>query len=148
AKAEILSHPFTEMGILSSQSASFSCFSESNCKKITFGVPPDEEVDFLLQSGCIQEKEERSPSLTLPFTASHLCENFTGAVAVARTLGMSWPEILPQIPKLTPFPGRFQTVTRNGIVFINDAYNANPTSMNAALANLPSPQQGKKRIAV
>ena len=33
-------------------------------------------------------------------------------------------------------------------MFINDSYNANVTSMKAALANLPLPSPGKKRIAV
>jgi UDP-N-acetylmuramoyl-tripeptide--D-alanyl-D-alanine ligase len=43
---------------------------------------------------------------------------------------------------------RFETVMRDGIVFINDSYNANATSMRAALTNLPEPAAGKKRIAV
>jgi UDP-N-acetylmuramoyl-tripeptide--D-alanyl-D-alanine ligase len=37
---------------------------------------------------------------------------------------------------------------KKGILLINDAYNANPESMKAALSNLPVPKEGKKTIAV
>ncbi|WP_194843649.1 UDP-N-acetylmuramoyl-tripeptide--D-alanyl-D-alanine ligase [Candidatus Clavichlamydia salmonicola] len=44
-------------------------------------------------------------------------------------------------------PMRFESVKRQGIVFINDAYNALPESMKAALEAMPSALNGKK-IAV
>jgi UDP-N-acetylmuramoyl-tripeptide--D-alanyl-D-alanine ligase len=61
---------------------------------------------------------------------------------------MQWPEIISQAQKLTVFKRRFERVERQGIVFINDSYNANATSMRAALTNLPAPRVGGKRIAV
>jgi len=43
---------------------------------------------------------------------------------------------------------RFEKVVKQGIVFINDAYNANPDSMKAALENLPAPEPKGRVIAV
>jgi UDP-N-acetylmuramoyl-tripeptide--D-alanyl-D-alanine ligase len=151
AKMEILSHPATRIGILNCQAAGFSAAMRGSCLKMTYGIE-EEGCDFILQNegDCITviEKEGRSPPFSLPFSATHLQENILGAVAVARAMGMQWSEILPQLPKLTLFMRRFERVERDGIIFINDSYNANPTSMQAALANLPSPQPGKKRIGV
>ncbi len=43
---------------------------------------------------------------------------------------------------------RFERVEKQGIVFIDDSYNANAASMKAALTHLPAPKEGGKRIAV
>jgi UDP-N-acetylmuramoyl-tripeptide--D-alanyl-D-alanine ligase len=61
---------------------------------------------------------------------------------------MSWDEISAQIPKLRLPAMRFEQLEKGGIVFINDAYNANPESTMAALSCMPEPQAGGKRIAV
>ena len=90
----------------------------------------------------------RSPSFTLPFHATHLCEDFMAAAAAARILGVSWDEIISQAAKLTVYKARFEQIEKDGILFINDAYNANPTSMRAAFANLPKPEKGGRRIGV
>jgi UDP-N-acetylmuramoyl-tripeptide--D-alanyl-D-alanine ligase len=61
---------------------------------------------------------------------------------------MEWEEIFAAAQTLTPFKSRFERVERAGVVFINDAYNANPVSMRAAFANLPKPAERGRRIAV
>jgi UDP-N-acetylmuramoyl-tripeptide--D-alanyl-D-alanine ligase len=153
AKAEILTHPETRLGILNHQVTQFSIEKKGNCLKRTFGLEGDAgDSDFVLcREGVnfyVKEKEERTSTFALPFTASHLCENFLGAAAVARALGMQWSEIIPQAQKLTIYMRRFETIERQGITFIDDSYNANLTSMGAALVNLPTPRIGKKKIAV
>lgn len=153
AKAEILSHPKTRLGILNHQVVPFAAIQKSNGLKMTFGLESEaDDSDFVLcQEGpnfYAKEKGSRTSVFALPFTASHLGENFIGAASVARAMGMQWSEIIPQALKLMVFARRFETVLRNGIVFINDSYNANLTSMKAALANLPTPVAGRKKIAV
>ncbi len=152
AKAEILSHPSTRLGILNHQVAPFSSAKNGSCLKMTYGLEEAGDGDFLLcregMNYFAKERNERTPIFALPFSASHLCENFIGAAAVARAMGMQWSEIIPQAQKLTVYKRRFERVEREGIVFINDSYNANATSMRAALTNLPLPREGKKRIAV
>lgn len=129
AKAEIFSSSETELGIVSAQAAQFAPIRETgNFPKVVY--------------------DQLGASIQLPFSASHLCEDFVGAATVARAMGLSWEEIRAQAPRLATLPNRFERVVHHGIVFINDSYNANATSMSAALANLPAPGPGKKRIGV
>ncbi len=155
AKAAIFSHPDTKMGFLNVQCRAFdAAMNTGRCEKRTFGFEKltQESADYLLKenppSYLMQEKSGISPSFSLPFAATHLCENFAGAAAVARYLGMSWEEIAQQATKLTPYKLRFERVEREGVVFINDCYNANPISMRAAFANLPKPKAGGRTIGV
>jgi len=83
-----------------------------------------------------------------PFPQPHVQYNFTIAVTVAREMGMEWDEIERQIPKLRLPKMRFEQFERDGILFVNDAYNANPESMKSALNCFPEPRAGGKRIAV
>ena len=52
------------------------------------------------------------------------------------------------IPLLTIPEGRGTKVERKGVLFINDAYNAAASSVKGALAAMPQPQEGGRRIAV
>ena len=61
---------------------------------------------------------------------------------------LEWDEINAQVPKLALPKMRFEQFEKEGIVFVNDCYNANPDSMRAALSSLPEPKEGGKRIAV
>ncbi len=79
------------------------------------------------------------------FTARHLAQNALNAFATARALGLR----IPQRVDVTfaewrneelPLPG--------GGVLINDAWNANPISMRAALEHLAHLAAGRRRIAV
>jgi UDP-N-acetylmuramoyl-tripeptide--D-alanyl-D-alanine ligase len=81
------------------------------------------------------------------FKEAHLNHNFAAAVKVARYFGMSDQEIKARIPLLKLPKMRFEQFEKNGILFINDAYNANPESMRAALQSLQS-MKARKKIAV
>lgn len=55
------------------------------------------------------------------------------ATAVARQLGVGWPVIQHAIQHYQPLSMRWNRHHHNGILLINDAYNANPVSMRAAV---------------
>lgn len=153
AKFEILSHPATRMGILNYQVIPFLTAQAVRCEKRIYANKGEiKDGDFLLcregKKFYVKERESVSPLFSLPFTASHLCEDFLGAAVVARVFGLKWTDIIAQMQKLTVFMCRFEKIEKQGIIFINDSYNANATSMIAALKNLPVPKPGKKRIAV
>ncbi|MGE0669441.1 MAG: UDP-N-acetylmuramoyl-tripeptide--D-alanyl-D-alanine ligase [Parachlamydiales bacterium] len=154
AKAEILSHPLTKIGIVNAQAMQFDSMQMTGtCKKLTYGLKEEfPGADYVLEKendSCrVIEKGERSPLFKLPFTATHLCENFLGAAAVCRKMGMGWDSIISQAQKLKVYKNRFEQVDVGGITFLNDSYNANATSMKAALRNLPTPRAGGKTIAV
>ncbi len=153
AKAEIMAHPMTKMAFVNAQAACFQAVQERDCPKITYSLEEEgEDSDFVLcREGSqfyAREKGERTSTFSLPFAANHLCENFIGAAAVARNMGMEWEEIIPQAQKLTVYKRRFEFIEKEGILFLNDSYNANLLSMTAALRNLPLARPGKKRIGV
>lgn len=63
-------------------------------------------------------------------------------------MGMHWDAIFAGAKRLKVYKNRFEKIEREGVVFLNDSYNANATSMKAALKNLPKPQPEGKTIAV
>ena len=79
------------------------------------------------------------------FSAQHLAVNAVIAFATARALGLEIPERID----VTFAEWRNQELPlRGGGLLINDAWNANPISMRAALEHLRSLAAGCRRIAV
>lgn len=154
AKAEIFSHPKTRFGLYNAANHAFEeQLKTGNCEKLTFAYDQlcARPADFLLRRVGDQfqiEAKGETALFSLPFQATHLCEDFIASTSAARLLGVSWEEIIHRAKQLCPFQGRFERVERSGTIFINDAYNANPLSMRAAFANLPRPEKNGRRIAV
>lgn len=151
-KASIFSHPQTVLGILHRDIAHFDeAMAVGTCPKQTFSLSTP-EADFYLEpseKGVLIHTKGESPvfcPLNLPIKVHH--HNFLAAVAVARALHVPWEAIVEVSATLKLPPMRFEPVEKQGILFINDAYNANPDAINAALENLPKPKPGKKTIAV
>lgn len=158
AKGEIFTHPKTKIGVISGNAARYGeILYRGTCSKVIYGWK-EELIDYRLadyvmekEKGAvrIQERDHSiSPPLSLSFDASHLQENFLAAVAVGRILGLSWWEIQEKSKMLAPFPKRFEKIEREGVIFIQDCYNANPDSVCAALKNTPKPERGGRFIGV
>lgn len=147
AKAEIFSHPKTKIGILHRDIVNYEDLKNiGNCSKLSFStLRPD--AHFFLKSGSNGFFINRIPFDPLPVPGHHNLNNFLAAVAVARTLGLSWEEIQRGVPNLRLPEKRFQILTLRGATFVNDSYNACEDSMKAALESLPQPKLGGKRIA-
>ncbi len=80
----------------------------------------------------IREKDAvHEVRLSLP--GRHHALNAMLAALVAREWGLSWAEIDTALAGFEPLAMRWQVVEANGIRVINDAYNANPLNMAAAL---------------
>ncbi|EHJ07189.1 UDP-N-acetylmuramoyl-tripeptide--D-alanyl-D-alanine ligase [Staphylococcus simiae] len=76
-------------------------------------------------------------SYELPILGVHNMKNATIAIAVGKTLGLSYDVIYNNIKHVTLTGMRMeQHVLANNITIINDAYNASPTSMKAAIDTL------------
>ena len=71
--------------------------------------------------------------------------NIAAAVAVGREFGVADAQILEAIASYIPENQRSQIIKKDSVTIINDCYNANPTSMKAALDNLES-MTGKKAV--
>jgi UDP-N-acetylmuramoyl-tripeptide--D-alanyl-D-alanine ligase len=87
--------------------------------------------------------------VTIPFPGEHNVRNALAAAAAAAVLGIGSEEIREGLRKARPLDMRFTELRfRGGIRVINDAYNANPVSMRAALDSLGLIEEGPRRAAV
>lgn len=77
--------------------------------------------------------EQRLP-VVLPVPGLHNIYNALAAAAMAFTCGVALNEIVQGLSQFRAFPGRLQEKTASqGAVLIDDTYNANPSSMQAAI---------------
>lgn len=147
AKAEVFSHPRTKTKIAHHSVKKFAAFA-SEPSLLYYG----EGTDFFLyqekNAYWLQLQGQSIGPLRLPFTASHFLDNFIAAACVGYMLGLEKEHICESATMLSSCPRRFEKQEKEGVVYINDSYNANPCSMKAALANLPSASPRKKVIAV
>ena len=74
--------------------------------------------------------------VTLRSFGRHAIYNALAAAAAAHSLGISPELIMSGLERFRPFDKRFQLEKHGGLVLIDDSYNANPASMEAALATL------------
>jgi UDP-N-acetylmuramoyl-tripeptide--D-alanyl-D-alanine ligase len=72
-------------------------------------------------------------SFFVPLIGAHNAMNALMAVAVARRLGLSDEQIAAGLLKVTPAEGRFEKIRIGTWDVVHDAYNANPSSMEASL---------------
>jgi UDP-N-acetylmuramoyl-tripeptide--D-alanyl-D-alanine ligase len=87
-------------------------------------------------------------SFQFPFAEAHNLENALAAIAAGVALGAPLAEMADRAANIgfSRFRGE-RLEMGDGIVLVNDCYNANPVSMRAALSNLAS-LEGERRIAV
>ncbi|MDU4576827.1 MAG: Mur ligase family protein, partial [Negativicoccus succinicivorans] len=116
---------------------------------ISYGIEPQANVQALdIQYGLGKTKftcrifDEVFP-VTLPLLGAHNVANALAAVAVARVLGLPANRIQRALAEAVSGELRQEVVDRNGVRFINDAYNANPLSMAASLASLSQFGEGR-----
>lgn len=149
AKSELFQGPHLQRGFFCAQTLNFPPVAELKCDKVVYSCARG-RGDYsaaLASSGVfVYERGIKSPLLPLKFRETHFVENALGALAVARDFGLSWEEIARALEALCPQRHRFEKVVIQGVLYIDDSYNASPQAMLAALANLPS-TRGKK-IAV
>jgi len=75
----------------------------------------------------------RIHAFRLPLPGAHNRSNALLAIAVARGFGVSWDQIAASFERFVAPPMRWEQTQAGGVTFINDAYNANPVSMMAAI---------------
>ena len=81
-------------------------------------------------------------------SGSHNITNALLAIAAARHMGVPWQNVNPVFANPPALDGRWQRIEKNGVVFINDAYNANPLSMVKALERFALELHTGRKIAV
>ena len=84
----------------------------------------------------------------LNYLGEHNISNALGAAALTLGAGVTLAAVRRGLGKAKPFSMRMQIETWRGACIINDAYNANPASMQAALKTLAEVSCRGRRIAV
>lgn len=99
-------------------------------------------VAFTLRAGT------RPCKVRLNYLGQHNVANALGAAALTLGAGVSLAAVRRGLEKAKPYAMRMQIENWRGVGIINDAYNANPASMKAALTTLAEIPCRGKRIAV
>ncbi len=93
--------------------------------------------------------EEEAVPCSLNLRGAHNVANACAAAAVGRACGISLAVIADALAAAEPESGRQEVLpARGGFTVVNDAYNANPDSMRAALATLCALDVPGRHIAV
>ena len=117
-------------------------------KVIKYGINADENVKLIADeglSGTVFSVDGLEMRLSLPGKYNFL--NALGAIALAKELGCSAEQIKAGIESLKPLGGR-STLKKGRFTVLEDCYNANPDSMEKALALCADTKIGGKKIYV
>ncbi|MDR1156832.1 MAG: UDP-N-acetylmuramoyl-tripeptide--D-alanyl-D-alanine ligase [Oscillospiraceae bacterium] len=87
-------------------------------------------------SFCVAAPDGTQQAFTTALIGRHNVENITAAVAVAHHMGIPLKELAPLVRGLTPAPHRLQLRPGPELIYIDDAFNANPEGAAAALEAL------------
>ncbi|MDL2326993.1 Mur ligase domain-containing protein, partial [Bacteroidales bacterium OttesenSCG-928-A14] len=130
----ILTGYFETLGIFDANhgnppSTPFSCYSQFN-KEVVHG-------SVICQNPCLKINLF-GEKVNTNMTGAYNIYNILSAVAVGIHFGITKTQIIHALQSYIPDNNRSQVVAKNGMTLIADYYNANPTSMEAALRNLAS----------
>lgn len=152
-KAEIFSHPDTQLAILNRDISNYADICQmGSSRKISFSLhhfDADyylEDAQFYLLHANLEKEEIRLNAIPVP--GKHNAQNLLAAIAVARHFNVSWEEINAAISSLVLPDRRLRFVKYRDILFLNDSYNAAEVSVKAALETLPQPEGKGRKIAV
>jgi len=88
-------------------------------------------------------------SFSLPYPGRHNALNAIGAALAGAAAGIPFADGLGRLRSFTPRSAmRLDISLHHGLLLIDDAYNANPLSMTAALEILDSAAAGRRRAAI
>jgi len=117
---------------------------QANVRALDISLDPQGRASFTI--ACDQGKAP----VVLRFYGEHHVGNALAVAAVALTVGMSLPDVAVALGDARPLSRwRMEVHERaDGVTVVNDAYNANPDSMRAALQALSAMGRGRRTWAV
>lgn len=134
--AMLASLPANGFAILSQDQDWYSLFRESTIAPVRT-VSMTGEADYTGRMRGERELEVRNDGkafdLELPFAGEHVGRDALLAVAAALEVGVSPATAAQGVESMDILPMRGECVQLDGVDFVNDAYNANPLSMKAAI---------------
>ncbi|MDD2236596.1 MAG: UDP-N-acetylmuramoyl-tripeptide--D-alanyl-D-alanine ligase [Kiritimatiellae bacterium] len=112
-----------------------------SCRRLTVSSSGRSDADYsLVDSGeaqilrLVDRVHNRTWACRMPLPGRHMMQDALLALAVGLSLGVEPESACRAIASFKPVAMRWQVEHVEGVCFVNDAYNANPLSMRAALA--------------
>ncbi len=122
---------------------------------LTFGIKSDADVTagdvIATENGIgfsLKSNDKKSVSVRLNVHGFFNVYNALAAAAVAIRLGMTLEEIKTAMETFRAYTMRFEVIKKSGITVINDAYNANPSSMEESIIELKRMAPEGRSVAV
>jgi len=112
---------------------------EGNDLRATDLRPDDTGTDFRIEGG---------PAGRVPMPGPHHVRNALAALALARAHGVTLERGMERLRSFAGVPGRMSTFEAGGVLVVDDAYNANPASMRAALEWFGAMRRSGRRALV
>ena len=116
---------------------------------IRFGIDQNAEIsasELEARDGTVRFRTNDRAEVRLPMIGQHNVHNALAALAVSRRLGISSDAFADAIADFPGIPRRMSVHDVNGITIIDDAYNANPAGMAAAIEELVRRSGARRRV--
>ncbi len=129
-----------------------SLVSDFPCQRLTFGFKETNDL-FATDVVCTDRGVEFSLNgsrrrVFVPMLGRHSACNALAAIAVGRKLGVNEAAIVESLAGSAGAEMRLQLQQVDGVTVLNDAYNANPNSMRAAIETVAALSTTGRRVAV
>ena len=116
---------------------------DPSCPIRATSVVVGHHIKFLLHVG------SQTADVQLPVAGSFNVRNALASAAVGWVLGVPIDKIVEGLENFEPPKMRMEVIRDpSGVLVVNDAYNANPTSMSASIRSLVESYPNKKRVVV
>jgi UDP-N-acetylmuramoyl-tripeptide--D-alanyl-D-alanine ligase len=131
--------------------------SRARCRVVSFGMAPKADVRAVQRRdrnesgsnfGLMLQGRAKPVAVRLKVYGRHNIQNALAAAAIGFVLGVPATAIAEGLARFRPAAMRSQIVLSHGVRVINDCYNANPASMQAAIQLLAQLGQAQRTIAV
>ena len=128
-------------------------FAKNGVKIFTYGL--ENSADFMAENILIKESstefnlkyDGKIFNFEVPVIGRHNVSNSLAAIAAGVSLGISLKNIQKGFSTLATTKMRCEVIRRDGVTIVNDAYNASPASMRAAIQTVAEIYENRK-IAV
>ena len=128
---------------------------KSLCRRVSFGAAPFADVRLVGVIDLVDGGQRltiayggKHADVTIPLEGRHNAQNAVGAVAVAVAVGLDFTTAVHGLADVRAAHGRLERRRRgDGLLVLDDSYNANPDSMEAGLETLRSIGAQRPRMA-
>ncbi|GAB2576647.1 UDP-N-acetylmuramoyl-tripeptide--D-alanyl-D-alanine ligase [Spirosoma areae] len=108
--------------------------------------PADKPIELIAESPVVVYRDSAGQNITTHLPGRHNFENMTAALAIGDYFGVSPEDANRAIADYNPTNNRSQVITKGTNTVLLDAYNANPSSMAAAIRQFATMPAHRKAV--